>query len=52
MASLKYTTEHINDTDVLVRVYKGGKIIHKFTVNDFGDWNEVEDTIERTINTL
>ena len=50
----RYTTEYINDTDILVRVYKKGerKIYHKFTVSDYGDWNAVEDEIKRTIETL
>ncbi len=48
----KYTTEHINETDVLVKIYKGGKLLHKFSVCDYGDWNVVEDAIESRINNL
>lgn len=50
----KYTTEHINDTHILVRVYKKGsnKIYHKFIVEYYGDWNEVQDVIDNTLNTL
>jgi len=50
----RYTTRHINDTDVLVKVYKKGqrKIHHQFVVNDYGDWNAVEDEIERVIDSL
>lgn len=42
------TTEHIDDVNVLVRVYKKGekKIFNRFIVEDYGDWNAVEDTIE------
>ena len=46
----KYTIEHINDTDVIVRIYKSGKFLHKFSVCDFGDWNEVEGQIQRQID--
>lgn len=47
----RYTTEHINDNDVLVRVYKKGerKIHEKFFVNDHGDWNTVEHHIEQEL---
>ena len=48
----KYTTEHINDVDVIVRIYKGGKLLHKFSVCDYGDWNVVQDEIEREIELL
>ena len=48
----KYTTEHINDTDVLVKIYKGGKLLHKFSVQDYGDWNVVQDAVETTIESL
>lgn len=40
------TTEHINDVDVLCKAYKNGKLIAKFNVQDFGDWNEVEMKID------
>lgn len=49
---VRYTTEHINDYEVLVRVYKGRRIVERFTVYDAGDWNTVEDEIERTIDSL
>ena len=47
----RYSTEHINDYDVLVRVYKRGekKIYEKFFVKDYGDWNEVEHMIEQEL---
>lgn len=47
----RYTTEHINDYDVLVRVYKKGekKIHEKFFVKDYGDWNKVEHEIEQQL---
>ena len=48
----KYTTEHINDTDVIVRIYKSGKFLYKFSVCDFGDWNEVEGQIQRQIDLI
>lgn len=50
----RYTTEHINDVDVIVRVYKRGerRIYHKFSVQDYGDWNEVEAEIEAEIESL
>lgn len=50
----RYTTEHITDTDVLVRVYRKGerRIFHKFFVQDNGDWNSVEYEIESVINSL
>ena len=50
----RYTTEHINDVDVVVRVYKRGerRIFHKFVVKDFGDWNAVENAIESVIESL
>lgn len=54
MDKFRYTTEHINDVDVLVRVRKKGerKIFRKFVVNDYGDWNAVEGQIESTINSF
>lgn len=47
----RYTTEHINDHDVLVRVYRKGekKICDKFFVKDYGDWNRVEHEIEQQL---
>lgn len=48
----KYTTEHINDTDMIVRIYKGGRLLDKFSVCDFGDWNEVACQIESRIENL
>lgn len=50
-SKFRYTTEHINDNDVLVRVYrKGEKKIHdKFFVKDYGDWNRVEHEIEQQL---
>lgn len=47
----RYTTEHINDNDVLVRVYKKGerKIHEKFFVKDYGDWNAVKHHIEQEL---
>lgn len=47
----RYTTEHINDNDVLVRVYKKGerKVYEKFFVKDYGDWNKVEHYIEQEL---
>lgn len=49
-----YTTEHIDNTHILVRVYKKGsrKIYHKFIVEYYGDWNEVDNIIETTIESL
>lgn len=53
-ATLHYTTEHINDIDVLVRVYRKGscRIVHRLTVPDFGDWNAVEAHIENALQAL
>ena len=48
----KYTTEHINEVDVLVKIYKGGKLLHMFSVCDYGDWNVIDDSIKNTINNL
>lgn len=50
----RYTTRHINDVDVIVRVYKSGerRIYHKFSVQDYGDWNAVEAEIEAEIESL
>lgn len=50
----RYTTEHLNDGIVLVKVYKKRerKIFHRFFVQDNGDWNSVEDEIENVINSL
>lgn len=50
----RYTTEHINDTQILVRVYRKGqqRIFRKFTVNDYGDWNGVEARIEAVLALL
>jgi hypothetical protein len=50
----RYTTEHLNDDIVLVKVYKKGckKIFHRFFVIDNGDWNSVEYEIENVINSL
>lgn len=50
-SKFRYTTEHINDNDVLVRVYrKGEKKIHdKFFIKDYGDWNRVEHEIEQQL---
>ena len=51
MRKFKYTTEHINNEDVLVRVYEKGsrKIKDKFFVKDYGDWNKVEHEIEQQL---
>ena len=50
----RYTTEHLNDEVILVKVYKKGckRIFHKFFVIDNGDWNSVENEIENVINSL
>jgi len=50
----RYTTRHINDVDVVVRVYKSGdrRIYHKFIVQDHGDWNAVEAEIESVVRSL
>ena len=48
----RYTTEHIGDYDVLVRIYKGGKLLHKFPVHDYGDWNTIQLHIEQRIEQL
>ena len=50
----RYTTEHLADGVVLVRVYKKGerRIFHRFFVQDDGDWNSVEYEIENVINSL
>lgn len=50
----RYTTEHLADGVVLVRVYKKGerRIFHRFFVQDYGDWNSVENEIEDVINSL
>ena len=47
----RYTTEHLNDTDVLVRVYKRGerRIYNKFFVKDYGDWNAVDNYIKQEL---
>lgn len=48
----KYTTQHLNDTDVLVKVYLSKKKVDEFVVQDYGDWNVVEDEIDRRIESL
>ena len=50
----RYTTEHLADEIVLVKVYKKGekRIFHRFFVQDNGDWNSVEYEIENVINSL
>ena len=50
-SKFRYTTEHINDEDILVRVYKKGerKICDKLFVKDYGDWNKVEHEIEQQL---
>ena len=40
------TTEHLNDVDVLCKVYWKNKLYEKFVVQDYGDWNKVEDAID------
>lgn len=49
----RYTTEHIDDYHVLVRIYKRGerKIYRKFVVEYF-DWNTVDDAIETMIESI
>ena len=47
-SDFRYTTEHIDETHILVRVYKKGcgRIYDKFIVEDYGDYNAVRDDIE------
>lgn len=58
MKHIRYTTEKRNNEcggeDVIVRFYLSGenKIIDKITLQDYGDWNAVEDNIERHIDSL
>lgn len=50
----KYTTEHIDDYNILVKVYRQdlSDPIHKFILPDYGDWNAIEFAIEENINRL
>jgi hypothetical protein len=58
MKHIRYTTERTNNEfggeDVIVRFYLQGekKIIDKITVQDYGDSNAVDDSIQRHIDYL